>query len=430
MPDRLDIVILGATGFTGMYCIPHILQLAKSDGHNYSWGIAGRSEEKLKDVLKKMGKKVDADLAKTPLIICDVGDEESLLKMAKNTKLVINCVGPFILYGERVVEACLKAGTHHIDVSGEPHYMENLQLTKNEMAKQKGVYVISACGLDSIPSDLGLIHLEQNFEGVLNSVVTYLEVWHEGKPKGPIINYGTWASIVHGISNYGEVRKIRKALFPEKLPTFEPKLKLQMWPHKSSVVDGWVIPFPGADPSVMKRTQRYFYDNDNKRPIQINCYVVFKSVIHIILLLIMAALIFLLSKFQYGCKLLLDYPNIFSFGLFSKDQHPSIEAMDKSWFQVTFYGEGWKEKLANKNDQYSKPCDKKIVARVKGNNPGYGSTCICLVAAAITILSEKEKMAGNGKGGVYTPGAAFANTSLIKMLNENGVSFDIISESN
>lgn len=137
----------------------------------------------------------------------------------------------------------------------------------------------------------------------------------------------------------------------------------------------------------------------------------------------------MLSKFEFGKNLLLDYPKVFTFGIFSKEQ-PSQETVENSSFQITFEAEGWTEKLADKNDQYSKPCDKKMVTRVKGKNPGYGSTCICLVAAAVTVLNEKDQLPGNGKGGVYSPGAAFGKTKLIKLLNDNEVTFEIVSESN
>lgn len=131
MVERLDILVMGATGFTGMHCIPYLHKLAKSEIHNFSWGVAGRSEEKLKEVLKNMGSKVGADLSTIPIILCNIEDDDSLFQMAQRTKLVINCVGPYILYGEKVVDACLKAGTHHIDVSGEPNYIENISPVDN-----------------------------------------------------------------------------------------------------------------------------------------------------------------------------------------------------------------------------------------------------------------------------------------------------------
>lgn len=72
------------------------------------------------------------------MVICDINDEESLLQMAKSAKVVINCCGPFQFIGEAVVKACIDAGTHHVDVSGEPQFMEKLQLEQDQKAKEKG----------------------------------------------------------------------------------------------------------------------------------------------------------------------------------------------------------------------------------------------------------------------------------------------------
>ncbi|KAJ8932942.1 hypothetical protein NQ314_014321 [Rhamnusium bicolor] len=426
MAGRLDLLLLGATGFTGIHCISYIHKLSKSNGRNLTWGVAGRSEEKLKEALDKVGKEIEADLQKIPVIVVDIKDEESLQKMAERAKVVINCCGPYRHMGEAVVKACLAAGTHHVDISGEPQYMEKVQLEQNEIAKEKGIYVVSACGFDSIPADLGIVFLQQEFEGTLNSVVTYLESWQEGESSsGSALNYGTWESAVYGLSHWYELKDLRKKLFPNRLPSYEPKLKKKSLPHKSDVVEGWVVPFPGADHAVIRRSQTYFYEVEQKRPIQVGTYFVIKSFVNLILLAIFGTIFSLLTKFHFGINLLLNYPEIFSGGFFSKKQ-PSEEIIQNTWFQITFYGEGWKEKLSNKDDQYSSPCDKCIVGRVKGKNPGYGATCATLILSAIMIVTESDKMPG--KGGVFTPGAAFAKTSLIKQLNENGVTFDIIAQ--
>lgn len=427
MADRLDLLLLGATGFTGIHCIPYLHKFSKSNGRNLTWGVAGRSEEKLKQALEKVGKEIEADLEKIPIVVVDIDNEESVQKMAQRAKVVLNCCGPFLTLGETVVKACIAAGTHHVDVSGEPQYMEKIQLEQNEAATEKGVYIVSACGLDSIPADLGVVFLQQEFEGTLNSVVTYIELWEEDNASSPgsAVNYGTWHSAVMGVSRWGDLVELRKKLFPKKLPKLEPKLKHKFLPHKSNVVDGWVLPFPGADRSVIKRSQLHFYEVDQTRPVQVGTYFVIKSFIALILLAIFGTIFSLFTKFSFGRKLLLDYPEFFSAGWFSKKSPPE-EKIQKSWFQITLYGEGWKEKLTDKDDQYTKPCDKCIVGRVKGKNPGYGATCVCLVMSAIIIATENDKLPG--KGGVLPPGAAFAKTSLIKQLNENGVTFDVISQ--
>lgn len=423
-PTRLDLLILGATGFTGLHCIPYVYKVAKE--RNLTWGVAGRSEDKLKDALETMGKKVEADLSETPIIITDIKDDESLLKMAERAKVVINCCGPYRLLGMPVVKACVTAGTNYVDVSGEPQFMETAFLEYDELAREKGIYIVSACGFDSIPCDLGLVLLQEKFDGVLNSVVTYLKMWTQGKVSGPNINYGTWHSLVYGLKHATELSELRKKVFPKKLPSFKPKLESHNLPHRSDVVKGWVLPFPGADRSVMKRTQRYLYENESQRPIQIDTFFTVRSFFQVIGIVLGFLLWSVLVKFEFGKRWLLDYPKLFTFGFFNKDETPSEETIEKQFFQITFYGEGWKEKLANKDDEYTTPPNKQIIAQIKGKNPGYGATCAAVVGSALMIATEKDKLPQ--KGGVYTPGVAFKNTSLMKYLLENEITFEIVSE--
>lgn len=158
---KLDIIIFGASGYTGKYTVYEGVKLLKG----LKWGIAGRSREKLEEVLEVMGKKAGEDLSKIPIIIADVKDQNSILQMAKQAKAIVNCTGPYVQFGEPVVKACIEAGTHHVDVSGEPLFMESMQLKYNEQAREKGVYIISACGFDSIPAELGIQFLQDNFNG-------------------------------------------------------------------------------------------------------------------------------------------------------------------------------------------------------------------------------------------------------------------------
>lgn len=117
--SRLDLIIFGATGFTGKRTVEELVKILKTKGP-LTWGIAGRSKEKLEKVLEEVGKKTEADLKDIPVIIADVSDENSLNEMAKKGKVIVNCCGPYRFYGEAVVKACIANKAHHVDVSGEP----------------------------------------------------------------------------------------------------------------------------------------------------------------------------------------------------------------------------------------------------------------------------------------------------------------------
>ncbi|KAG8040653.1 hypothetical protein G9C98_002649 [Cotesia typhae] len=358
--NRLDVIIFGATGFTGNYTVKEAARLSKAKP--FSWGIAGRNKERLNAVLKKFAPEEE----NISVIIADVKDEESLKKMAEKCKVVVNCCGPYRFYGEPVIKACIAAGTHHVDVSGEPQFMEKMQVEHSKAAQEAGVYVISACGFDSIPCDLGIIFVQQKFGGEVNSVETYLKSKVDGNFKGAVLHYGTWESAVYGLAHADELRELRSKLFPNKLPSFKPKLHPRGILHRSEISRGWSLPFPGSDRS---------------------------------------------------------YPKFFSGGLASHEG-PSPEAMEKTYFSITLKAKGWKDKLTEPTDKHTEPPNKEVIAKVSGTNPGYGATCTMLMISALTVLREADKLPDNG--GVLPPGAAFANTSMIEQLNNNGVKFEII----
>ena len=154
------------------------------------------------------------------------------------------------------MSACVKAGTHHVDISGEPQYLEKMQLKYHDEAKEKGIYVIGACGFDSIPGDVGHIFLNQKMEGDVNDVEMYLKITApEGVP-GAKINFGTWQSAIHGLAMAHELKPLRKQLYPERLPSLLPKLPKRSALHWSDIVQSYCLPFLGSDRSIMTRTQR------------------------------------------------------------------------------------------------------------------------------------------------------------------------------
>lgn len=108
---------------------------------------------------------VGEDYSNIPIIFADLDDPESIEKMTASARIIINAVGPYRFYGEQVIAACVKTGTHHVDISGEPQFMDLMQLKYHEAAQAKGIYLVSACGFDSIPADMGVIFLQKNFEG-------------------------------------------------------------------------------------------------------------------------------------------------------------------------------------------------------------------------------------------------------------------------
>lgn len=331
-----DFIIFGASGFTGRYAVLEAVKLL--DGYN--WAVAGRSKTKLEEMLKEIGDKAGKSLQEIPIIIADVNDMESLVQMAESCKVLINTCGPYRLYGEAVIKACINSGTHQVDVCGEPEYMERIFLNYNDQAKNSNSLIVSACGFDSIPADLGVVFLEKHFDGTVNSVEEYVSM--TSGSYGTLLNSGTWDSAVHGIANAAELGKLRKKIneAKEKLPKFEPKMKTQPNIHEQKNINKWCIPFLGSDASVVNRSQIFFYETEKKRPVQIKAYLATSSFIQTLLLTLLSYVLMYMTKFKVGQKLLLEYPQIFSGGLFSKEG-PTEEKMKKTKFTLDLFGKGW-----------------------------------------------------------------------------------------
>lgn len=308
-----------------------------------------------------------------------------------------------------------------MDISGEPQYLETMQLKYHDLAAKKNIYVIGACGFDSIPADVGQMVVHRSMDGPVNTIETYLKVTTPEDESGPMINFATYQSAIYGFAMAKELKSIRKALFPERLPSLKPKLKPRGGVHQSKLVKSWCVPFPGSDRSVMMRSQRARYHRDNKRPAQISCFAEMSSLFYLFVAFIAGMIFGLLAKFAIGRKLLEAFPGFFTFGAVSK-QGPSRRMAENTNFELKLYGRGWQGQDEGSLTDLG-PETTEVVVTVKGKNIGYGSTCECLVQSALVILQEDDKMPGFG--GVYTPGYAFKDTTLVERLHQNGVTFNV-----
>ena len=208
--------------------------------------------------------------------------------------------------------------------------MEQMQSKYNEAARDKGIYIISACGFESIPVEMGIVFLEKEFSGVVNTVETYLRSY----PKKGIslstnysqIHYGTWASTIEVLGEF-------KQLLTNDSKAMSPKIKDRSIIHKSEFAkNSWCIPFHGTDPSVVMRSQRYFATADNKRPIQLKCYVSMgRNILLCFGAIFYLAYLLLISQFKIGRKLLLDVSILKCFNMEFKSSSffPSFHAFSQ-----------------------------------------------------------------------------------------------------
>lgn len=147
---KFDIVVYGATGFTGRLVAEYLATHYEGDV-GLTWAMAGRSKEKLAALRDAIGARADL-----PLIVADAGEPASLKAMVEQTKSVITTVGPYMLYGNELLAACVAAGIDYFDLCGEPTWMRQKIEQHEAAAKKSGARIMFSCGYDSLPFELGV----------------------------------------------------------------------------------------------------------------------------------------------------------------------------------------------------------------------------------------------------------------------------------
>ena len=151
MTKEFDVIVYGATGFTGRLVAEYLIGNARGA----RWAMAGRSADKLAGVRDRIGAPAD-----TPLVVADAADAASVAAMVARARVVLTTVGPYQLYGNELVAACAAAGTDYVDLCGEPAWMRHMIDAHDATARASGARIVFSCGFDSIPFDLGVLFLQ------------------------------------------------------------------------------------------------------------------------------------------------------------------------------------------------------------------------------------------------------------------------------
>jgi short subunit dehydrogenase-like uncharacterized protein len=459
---KYQIVVLGATGFTGQRVAKEIIE----SGFKGSYALAGRDESKLKHLASSLQNK------SAGILIADVNDPPSLQAMASQAQVILNCVGPFRFYGQPVVAVCISQKTSYLDICGEPEFIERMELHYHAAAAAAGIHIASAVGFDSVPGDLGSLWTARLFNNTINknynskSICTQVETFISIKssPAGFKGHYPTWESAVNGVGSTAELTAIRKQAKLElfyhhksgatgKNATKVGKLKRHGGPFYDKRLQSWALPFIGADASVVRRTmameasmkqdrggrgEKALYTSPMtitsppppSQPPQSAVYFTVSSFFYLILFIIAGTVFQVLASKEWGRRLLLKYPAFFSFGGFSH-QGPSEEQLQQTRFEIVNFAKGVEYSNDNNSNAPSSPPshvmkERSVVTSITGPEPGYVACSIFIVAAAIVMLEEIEKLPPPG---VWTPGMLLINTSYIERVRRRGVEFTVVNQS-
>jgi short subunit dehydrogenase-like uncharacterized protein len=198
-------VLFGATGFTGRLVAEYLLAQAPADA---PWAIAGRSRGKLEALRDELADRWPR-ARELPLLVADSGDRSSLDALAAAADVVATTVGPYATYGSELVGACVAAGTHYCDLTGEVHFIRRMIDAHHEAARERGARIVHCCGFDSIPSDLGTLMITDALEarGATPEAVRF----YAGESRGGFSG-GTIASMLALLDEAKRDREVRRIL--------------------------------------------------------------------------------------------------------------------------------------------------------------------------------------------------------------------------
>ncbi|HCD52344.1 MAG TPA: hypothetical protein DEQ34_07850 [Balneolaceae bacterium] len=150
----LDLILVGATGFTGRRAAAYFKEHAPNE---LNWGIAGRNSAKLIELAN------DLSLSESKIFEVDLLNKDQVEELVRNTKIIVTTAGPFSLYGEYLIGACATSGTHYLDITGEVGFIMKMEKKYGKAARENRAKIIPFCGFDSIPAEITLLHFKDKF---------------------------------------------------------------------------------------------------------------------------------------------------------------------------------------------------------------------------------------------------------------------------
>lgn len=399
-----DVIVYGATGFTGRLVAEHMLK-TYGVGRDVRWAMAGRSQRKLEAVRAEIG--APADL---PLVVADVGNAASLAAMAKSAKVIITTVGPYQLYGEPVVAACVKAGTDYVDLCGEPAWMAAMIAEYDVVAKASGARIVFSCGFDSIPFDVGVTYAQEEAQARLGAPLQRVR-GRVRKMKGGFSG-GTIASLMATLKAAKKDGSLLKtlanpfALTPKFTGPAQPSGETV---EKDEASGQWAAPFIMASINT-KNVHRSNFLLGHKWG---------RDFVYDEMMLTGEGEDG--QKRAKGVKRQGDIQNMLlgfgltrallrQFALPKPGEGPSKEERETGFYEVGFYGETGDGRT--------------LRAVVKGDkDPGYGSTSKMISEAAMCLARDVGREETGG--GVWTPGAALGRKLIARLEANAGLRFTL-----
>ncbi|GAA5958344.1 hypothetical protein JCM8115_004060 [Rhodotorula mucilaginosa] len=403
MSHKYDILVMGASGFTGQLVAKYLATQAPIQ--NFTWAAGGRNREKIQQKMHE----VHAEPSE--IFVADSNDEEALRAAVKQVKVVISLIGPYLLHGEKLVKVCAEEGTHYVDLTGETPFIYKTVKQFQRSALDSKALIVHTSGFDSIPSDLGAFLAVQRLKQAGGDETFAGPVRTAFKAKGGMSG-GTLSSLLTVVEQPKESREVASKVYA--LSPVQGKHKgrpvvvssqtfrgqktwggfFLMAPINIPVVNrSWGI-LESADPSsrVLRYGPNFVYDEFMALPGPISSFIA-----STVMLLSFGA-IALFSPVRWLLR---------RFGPQAGDG-PSEKERENGWYEVTTVAKSDDGKL-----------ESRVVQKGKGD-PGYLATSVLISSCALCLVKDYDRLPPIAKhGGFLTPATALGNV-LVERLEKTG----------
>ena len=402
---EFDVIVQGASGFTGTLVAEYLLRQYGAGGE-LRWALAGRNREKLQEVRKSLGPAA----SEIELIVADSFNKAALKSLASRTRVVLTTVGPYALYGSDLVEACVDEGTHYCDLAGEVQWIRKMIDTHHDRARETGAKIVTCCGFDSVPMDIGVWFLQDAAHAKFGSYCTSISMLVKAT-KGSASG-GTLASMMNLIKESRADRNIARVLIhPYSLnPDGEregPDRRDQQSVVYRDDANAWTAPFvmAGVNTKIVRRSHAlagYPYGRDFRYDESVMTGRGFSGWLKgTTMALGLGALVFVAS-FAPTRKLLQR------FVLAKPGEGPDRKLQQEGFFNLMQIG--------------VLPDGTALRGRITGDqDPGYGSTSKMLSECAVCLAKDDLEPGG----GVSTPAAVMARPLIDRLRTNAGLVFEL-----
>lgn len=402
---EFDVVVWGASGFTGRLVAAHLLE-CYGTGTQLRWALGGRSVAKLEQVRSELG----AAASNVPLVFADADDQATLDALAARTRVVCTTVGPYARHGSKLVAACVEQRTHYCDLAGEVQWMRRMIDLHHRRAESTGARIVHSCGFDSIPSDLGVLYLQQAMQQRHGTVAAEVKLRVRDARGG--FSGGTVASLLNTLEEAERDPSVRAliedpyALNPEgeRRGLDGPDRVLPLYDDD---FDAWIAPFPMApiNTRVVRRSNALLghpYGHDFRY--EEGMLVPFGPLGFPFAAGLSAGTAVVGAAASIGAMRRALMPLLPRSG-----EGPSRQRRESGYWEIELLG----------RDPARREATLRVRLRGRGD-PGYASTSRMLGESAV-CLARDELLA---RGGVLTPAAAFGETLRNRLTARAGVTFE------